>query len=252
MSSLAIYIPAYNVGHTLPRVLERIPQVIYPIITEILIVDNASNDNTYITAVGWKNKLKKINIIQHKENKGYGGSQKIAYLHCIEKGYDYVVMLHGDAQYAPEFIPQLQKKIEETKADLVFGSRIKGKPLQGGMPIWRYIGNRILTIMENIILQTDLSEFHSGYRIYRLAALKNIPFERCSNNYYFDSEILVQMRICGLKIEEIEIPTHYAKDSQSPTVIQTFYYGLAILIILLKYLLHKWHIKKYAVFDVLM
>ena len=250
MPSLAIYIPAYNVGHTLPRVLERIPKELSPFIKEILIVDNASTDNTYITAVQWKDKLKNMNIIQNKENKGYGGSQKIAYQHCIDKGYDYVVMLHGDAQYAPEFIPQLLNKIQQTKADLVFGSRIKGKPLQGGMTVWRFMGNRFLTAMENWILKTNLSEFHSGNRLYSIIALKKLPFRRCSNNYYFDSEILIQMRIANMKIEEVEIPTHYAKDSQSPTVRQSFHYGFAIMVILGKYLLHKWNVRKFEVFEI--
>src|SRR3989338_5386166 len=162
MTSIVIYIPAYNVGHTLPRVLERIPEELSPIVKEILIVDNASTDNTYITAVQWKDKLKNITIIQNQTNQGYGGSQKIAYQHCIEKGYDYVVMLHGDAQYAPEFIPQLLEKAQQSNADLVFGSRIKGKPLQGGMPLWRYAGNRFLTWLENTVLDMNLSEFHSG------------------------------------------------------------------------------------------
>lgn len=251
MSSLAIYIPAYNVGHTLPRVLERIPKELLLSIKEILIVDNASTDNTYITAVEWKNKLKNITIIQNTENKGYGGSQKIAYNHCIERGYDYVVMLHGDAQYAPEFIPQLLENAQQSNADLVFGSRIKGKPLEGGMPLWRYAGNRFLTLLENTILDMHLSEFHSGYRLYKVSALKIIPFYKCSDNYYFDSQILIQMRLADMKIEEVEIPTHYAKDSQSPTILQTFHYGWAILLILGEYLLHKWNIRKSCVFNTL-
>ena len=252
MQKFAIYIPAYNVGYTLPRVLERIPKEIYPQIKEILIVDNASTDNTYITALEWKKKkrFQNFQIIKNQQNKGYGGSQKIAYQYCKEKGYDYVVMLHGDAQYAPEFIPHLLKKAEETNADLVFGSRIKGNPLQGGMPIWRFMGNRFLTWLENSILNMHLSEFHSGYRLYKVAALNKIPFERCSDNYYFDSQILIQMRLADMKIEEVEIPTHYAKDSQSPTIMQTAGYAGAIIMILGKYLLHKYRIKKSFIFDV--
>lgn len=254
MTSLAIYIPAYNVGYTLPRVLERIPKELSSSIKEILIVDNASTDNTYITAVEWKKKHKNIfqnvHIIKNQENKGYGGSQKIAYQYCIGKGYDYVVMLHGDAQYAPEFILQLLEKAKETNADLVFGSRMKGNPLQGGMPVWRFAGNNLLTWIENVVLDMELSEFHSGYSLYKVEALKRIPFIHCSDNYFFDSQILIQMRLANMKIEEVEIPTYYAKDTQSPTVVQTAQYAFSILAILGRYILHKYNIKKSKIFDI--
>lgn len=242
MTKIAIFIPAYNVGLTIATVLDRIPASLKKEVKEIFIIDNNSKDNTVITALEHKekNNLHNLKVIQNKENKGYGGSQKIAYRYAIEQGYDVVVMLHGDAQYAPEFIPQLLEPIIHGTADLVFGSRINGDPLKGGMPYWRYGGNRIMTAIENIVLGTHLSEFHSGYRVYRCSALRKIPFELCSNDYYFDSQILVQFIAAKMKIQEAPIPTYYGKESKSPTVYQTFDYCGRTLLILLQYIIHTW------------
>ncbi len=242
MTKIAIFIPAYNVGLTIATVLDRIPSSLKKEVAEIFIIDNNSKDNTVITALEYKekNNLHNVKIIRNKENKGYGGSQKIAYQHAIDQKYDVVVMLHGDAQYAPEFIPQLLEPILHGNADLVFGSRLQGDPLKGGMPFWRYLGNKGMTVIENFILGTKLSEFHSGYRVYSCKALEKIPFHLCSNDYYFDSQILVQFIAAGMKINEIPIPTYYGKESKSPSVYQTVDYCFRTLLTLFGYIIHKW------------
>lgn len=251
---LAIYIPAYNAAHTVALVLDRIPAEIKDKVQEIFIVDNASVDSTYLTIVGYKVVNKeiepKLTYIKNEKNLNYGGSQKLAYRYCIDKGYDAVVMLHGDAQYAPEEIPKLLEPIEKGEADLVYGSRIAGHPIKGGMALWRYFGNRVLTIIENIVLGLNLSEFHSGYRIYSCKALEKIPFDKCSDDMHFDSEILIQFRLAGLRIAEKPIPTHYGKESHSPGFFHMVRYGLNILWNLCGYLLHKWGIKKQEKFEV--
>ena len=251
---LAIYIPAYNAAHTIAQVLDRIPEEIKEKVEEIFVIDNASVDSTYLTMVGYKvvnNKLEpKINYIKNEKNLNYGGSQKKAYQYAIDKGYDAIVMLHGDAQYAPEEIPKLLEPIEKGEADLVYGSRIAGDPLKGGMALWRYFGNRVLTIIENIVLGLNLSEFHSGYRIYSCKALQKIPFELCSDDMHFDSEILIQFKLAALRIAERPIPTHYGKESHSPGFFHMVRYGLHILSNLLMYLLHKWNLKRQAKFEV--
>lgn len=249
---IAIFIPAYNAATTIPLVIDRIPEQIKKEVKEIFVIDNASPDNTYLTVIGYK-QLKEINnlsVIRNDINKGYGGSQKIAYEYAIEKGYDAIVMLHGDAQYAPEKLPALLEAMKENNADLVFGSRIQGNPLKGGMPLWRFIGNRALTFFQNRVLGTNFSEFHSGYRVYDCNALKKIPFNLCSDNYHFDTEIFVQCVINNLKIMEVTIPTHYGPESKSPSVKQTVNYCMNVVKTMFKYLLHKRGIKKLEMFEV--
>ncbi|HLC46441.1 MAG TPA: glycosyltransferase family 2 protein [Candidatus Nanoarchaeia archaeon] len=249
---IAIFIPVYNAAKTLPIVIDRIPERIKKKVKEIIVIDNASPDNTYLIAVGYKHKkkLSNLNIIKNQKNLGYGGSQKVAYKYVIKRGYDIVVMLHGDAQYAPEFIPQLLEPLENDEADLVFGSRIKGEPLKGGMPVYKYIGNRILTFIENLVLKMDLSEYHSGYRIFNVQALKKVPFNHCSDDYLFDTDILIQFRIMDLRIKEKPIPTHYGEESHSPSMMQLVRYSYNIMSSLGYYLLHKWGIKTIKKFDI--
>jgi len=237
---ILVFIPAYNAASTLPLVIDRIPESIKKKV-KIIVIDNASPDNTYLTAIGYKEDrgLSNLEIIRNEQNRGYGGSQKRAYQYSIDNGFDIVVMLHGDAQYAPEYMQTLLEPVEKGQADLVFGSRMRGEPLKGGMPVWRFIGNRVLTMIENKVLDLNLSEFHSGYRVYSVEALKKIPFQRCSNDYHFDTDIFIQLKIGGFRIAEQPIPTHYDKRSRSPTVWETFNYSFNILKAMLEYLLHK-------------
>lgn len=246
---IAIYIPTYNAGHTLPIVLDRIPEDVKSRVKEIFIVDNASPDNTYLIGVGYKNEkgLHNLSIYKNETNLGYGGSQKVAYRYAIEKGYDVVVMLHGDAQYAPEKISYLLEPLENEEADMVFGSRIAGLPLSGGMPLHRFLGNKFLTALQNYVLDWDLSEYHSGFRVYSCAALRQIPFQSCSDFYHFDTEILVQFKLKGLRVVERPIPTHYGTER---SYVNIWRYGFDILYTLIEYLLHKKGIRRVKKFGI--
>lgn len=239
------YIPVYNGAATIPGVIDRIPQSMMEKIDEIFIVDNASEDNTHLVGIGYAHSkgLKNLKVYRAEVNGGYGGSQKVAYRYAIDNGFDVVVMLHGDGQYAPERMEYLLEPIFQGKADHVFGSRITGDPRKGGMPIHRYLGNRFLTTVENWILSWNLSEYHSGYRIYTTEALKRIPFERCSNEYHFDSQILVQVRLAGLRVVERTIPTFYGSEKCYVPLVK---YGLDVLKTMGEYLMHKWGIKRSA------
>src|SRR5262249_49701874 len=152
-----------------------------------------------------------LTVLFNPINQGYGGNQKIGYYYALRKGFDFVVLLHGDGQYAPEYLPGLIRPLKDGAADACFGSRmmIRGGALKGGMPLYKFFGNKILTWFENRMLRTSLTEFHSGYRAYGVAALKQIPFELNTNDFHFDTEIIVQFVIAGLRIVEVPIPTYY-------------------------------------------
>ena len=247
---IAIFIPTYNAAKTLPLVLDRIPEEIKKEVNEIFVADDESKDNTYLVGVGYKNykKLPNLKIYHHKKNKGYGGNQKWAYEYCIKKNFDIVVMLHGDAQYSPEKIPDLLKPFydSEEKIGMVFGSGMKGDPLRGGMPFYKFLGNKFLTKIENLVLNLNLSEYHSGYRAYNIGALKDIPFHLCSNDFHFDTEIIIQLKLKKYPILETTIPTYYGNEKCN---VKIFKYGFNILNSLLRYLLHKYNIKKRNMFE---
>lgn len=246
---IAIYIPAYNAGRTLPVVLDRIPQDVKSRVEEIFIVDNASPDNTYLIAVGYKTEkgTHNLNIIRNKSNLGYGGSQKVAYRYAVDKGYDVVVMLHGDAQYAPEKIAYLLEPFDQGEADMVFGSRMAGLPLEGGMPLHRFLGNKFLTAVQNYVLDWNLSEYHSGFRVFSCAALNKVPFHLCSDDYHFDTEILVQFKLKGLRVVERPIPTHYGTER---SYVNVWRYGFDILYVMTEYIFHQRGVRRVDKFDI--
>ena len=246
---VAIFIPAYNAAKTLPIVIDRIPEAVKKNASEIFIVDDASVDNTYLIGVGYQaiKQLPNLKRYRNEKNKGYGGNQKFAYRYAIENGFDIVVMLHGDAQYAPEKISYLLEPFEKEEADMVFGSRMSGNPLKGGMPLHKFIGNKFLTGIANLILKTNLSEYHSGYRVYSCDALKKVPFEKCSNDFHFDTEIIIQFRIKGLRIAERPIPTYYGDERCYVNVVT---YGLNVLRSLLEYWFHAKGIRKYEKYSI--
>jgi glycosyltransferase involved in cell wall biosynthesis len=243
LKRFAIYIPAYNAALTLPRVLERIPAKIRGDVKEILVIDNNSADNTHMIALEVKKEkdIHNLQVIRNERNEGYGGSQKIAYQYCIDKGYDGVVMLHGDAQYAPELMENLLEPVINGEADMVFGSRFTGDPLKGGMPIIRYLGNRFLTTVQNLLLGTSLSEFHSGYRVYATSALKSIPFQRFSSDYHFDTEIIIALADKKQRIKELPIPTHYGDEEN---YVNVWKYGTDVLVTTFSYFLHRHGIRR--------
>jgi hypothetical protein len=152
------------------------------------------------------------------------------------KGYDIAVLLHGDVQYAPEKIPELIKPLLRDKADLVMGSRMRGHPLKGGMPFWKFLGNKFLTAVENLVLCMNLSEYHSGFRAYSLKALKKVPYRRLTNDFHFDTQILIEFKKRALRIKEIPIPTHYGPESHQVNFLTSLRYGFSILTTLWAYL----------------
>jgi len=238
---LAIFVIAYESVATLISAMERIPAEIKEKCEEIYVIDDASPDNGYYAALGYKHlhNIKKLNVFRNKNNLGYGGNQKKGYNYALGKNYDVVVMLHGDVQYAPEKIPELIKPLENGTADMVIGSRILGRPIKQGMPIWKYIGNRFLTLVENKVLGLNLSEYHSGFRAYSLDALRKVPFNLFTNNYHFDTEMIIHFKDKNLRIAEIPIPTHYGPESHQISAKKSFFYGLNILQLLWNYKFKK-------------
>ena len=214
---IAILIVAYNAASTLLTVLKRITPNVWRNVSEVVILDDASGDATYEAAVGLKTllNLPKLTVIKQPKNLGYGGNQKAGYRYLIERGMDCVVLLHGDGQYAPEILSHLYAPLVRGEADAVFGSRMMrayGGPLKGGMPLYKYVGNRILTTMENWALGLKLTEFHSGYRAYSLAALKRIEMGKMADGFHFDTEIIIKLRHQGFRIKEVAIPTYYGDE----------------------------------------
>lgn len=249
---VAIFIISYQAVRTLVSAIERIPDKIKRECEEIYVFDDCSNDNTYYAGLGYKyeKSMKKLNIYKNKINLGYGGNQKIGYNYAIKKDYDIVVMLHGDVQYAPEKIPNLIEPLLKNEADAVFGSRFLGNPIKGGMPLWKFVGNRFLTYIENMVLGLNLSEFHSGFRAYNCSSLKKIPFNLCADDYYFDTDIVIQMKLKGMKIKEIPIPTHYGMDSHQISFSKSIEYGLNIFKSLLQFILMRRGLIKIRKFDI--
>ena len=213
---IGILVVAYNAAGTLAGVLDRIPKDFRSRIHEVLVCDDASGDSTYLVGLGYKQLSPDLplTIVRHPRNLGYGGNQKAGYRMAIEHGLDIVVLLHGDGQYAPECLPDLVGPLERNECDAVFGSRMMDgrAALRGGMPRYKYLGNRILTRFENACLGTGFSEFHSGYRAYRVAALKAVPFDRNTDDFNFDTQIIIQLHDAGKRIVEVPIPTYYGDE----------------------------------------
>jgi 2-polyprenyl-3-methyl-5-hydroxy-6-metoxy-1,4-benzoquinol methylase len=213
---IGIVVVAYNAVSTLAHVLDRIPADFRSRIEEVLVCDDASQDSTYLVGLGYKQVVTDLplTIVRHPSNLGYGGNQKAAYKLAIERGLDIVVLLHGDGQYAPESLPQIVAPLERGECDAVFGSRmmVKGQARKGGMPLYKYVGNRILTRFENRVLGTSLSEFHSGYRAYSVKALRGLDLERNSDGFNFDTQIIIQLIDAGKHIVEVAIPTYYGDE----------------------------------------
>jgi 2-polyprenyl-3-methyl-5-hydroxy-6-metoxy-1,4-benzoquinol methylase len=198
-------------------VLERIPSSLFEgYDCEVLVVDDASTDRTLAIGRTWQaaHPERRVTVLRNEYNQGYGGNQKVGYRYAIREGFDYVAMVHGDGQYAPEELPRLLEPLLKGEADVVLGSRMleAGQARRGGMPLYKWLGNRILTSMQNALLGSRLSEFHSGYRIYRVAALARLPFALNTNGFHFDSEILIQFLNAGLRIVELPIPTYYGDE----------------------------------------
>jgi glycosyltransferase involved in cell wall biosynthesis len=232
---IGILIVAYNAQETLTKVLDRIPSDFVKQIDAILVCDDASTDDTHKVGLSYQIKSQlPLTIVRHEINLGYGGNQKTGYQWALEKNLDLVVLLHGDGQYAPEFLPQMVEPIVSGRADVVFGSRMitQGGARQGGMPLYKFVGNKILTTLQNRLAKVSLTEWHSGYRAYSVASLRKINFLKNSDYFDFDSQIILQMIGARQRIVEIEIPTFYGDEISRVNGIK---YGIKILIHTLKF-----------------
>src|SRR5579872_5027656 len=217
---LLIFVVAYHAQTTIENVIGRIPEALNDdFAVEILIIDDGSADDTFAVSHGLKgvnSERFEITVLYNPVNQGYGGNQKIGYHYAIEKGFDYVALLHGDGQYAPECLPDLVRLLRDAPIGVgaVFGSRMikPRQALKGGMPFYKFVGNRILSTIQNRLLGTGLSEFHSGYRVYATRALRQIPFERNTNDFHFDTEIIIQLTFAKQRIIEHPIPTYYGDE----------------------------------------
>jgi methionine biosynthesis protein MetW len=216
MKKIGILVVAYNAASTLAQVLDRIPVEFRSNIHEVLIGDDHSQDSTYLVGLGYQQTATDLplTIVRHPQNLGYGGNQKWGYQYALDHGWDVVVLLHGDGQYAPELLPAMIEPIVAGEAEAVFGSRImnRGEARRGGMPAYKYLGNRILTTFQNTVVGTELTEWHSGYRAYDVHALGKLPLEDNADGFNFDTEIIIQLHEAGFRIAEIPIPTYYGDE----------------------------------------
>jgi len=227
-----IVLPAYNAARTLMRTLEEIPPGYRQ---NIILVDDASSDNTVEVA-----RNAGLAVIVHEHNQGYGGNQKTCYLESLRHGADLIVMLHPDHQYDAKVIPQLIRPILEGEAWAVFGSRmLGGRPLEGGMPWWKYVANVLLTALANIVFQRYLTEIHSGFRAYSREFLETVRFTENSNDFIFDTEIIAQGMMCRLPFQEVPITTRYFPEASSINFWRSVVYGFGILTVLAQYSFHR-------------
>jgi 2-polyprenyl-3-methyl-5-hydroxy-6-metoxy-1,4-benzoquinol methylase len=213
---IGVLVVAYNAASTLAQVLDRIPKEFRRRITDVFVCDDASQDATYLVGLGYQQIIDDLplKIVRHPTNLGYGGNQKAGYRLAIKHDLDIIVLLHGDGQYAPECLEEIVAPLERGECEAVLGSRmmVKGEARKGGMPLYKYVGNKILTRFENQMLGTELNEFHSGYRAYSVKALSMLPFEENSDGFDFDTQIIIQLVDAGKRIVEIPIPTYYGDE----------------------------------------
>jgi len=211
---VAIFVVAYNAEAHIRETLRRIPEDLLPHLTSIYVIDDRSADRTTEVASRLKAEIPMLDVFTTPVNQGYGGNQKLGFTYAVRQRFDVVVLLHGDGQYAPEMLPGIIAPFAHPETAAVFGSRMmsRGGALRGGMPMYKYVGNRILTAIENRLLDADLTEFHSGYRAYRVSALAQLPFRYNTNDFHFDTEIIIQLLARKMKIVEVPIPTYYGDE----------------------------------------
>lgn len=222
-------LPAYNAALTLKQTVDSIP---HGVVDDILVVDDFSRDATaeVASAMG-------LTVIRHDRNRGYGGNQKTCYAEALARGADIVVMLHPDYQYSPKLLPALAWLVASGEFDIALGSRILGSqhPIQGGMPVWKYVANRVLTLTENALLRSKLSEFHTGYRAFSRASLETIAWQQNSDDFVFDNQILAQALSLNLRIGELSCPAKYFEEASTINFRRSLTYGLGCLGVAWKY-----------------
>jgi glycosyltransferase involved in cell wall biosynthesis len=239
---VVVVMPAYNAAKTLRITYQDIP---HQQVDGIILVDDGSTDETLAIA-----RELNLTVFVHARNFGYGANQKTCYAEALKDGADIVVMLHPDYQYDPKLLPELVAPIENGVADIVLGSRfLLGNAMKQGMPWWKYVSNRFLTKLENLVLGLRLSEYHTGYRAYSRQALEELPFQLDSDKFVFDQEILVQAAHRDLRIQEVPVPTKYFPEASSASFVASSIYGLSILLLLGRYLLHRTGLVKQKQFE---
>ncbi len=230
---VVVVLPAYNAERTLEKTYAEIP---FDIVDEVVLVDDHSRDNTSALA----QKIGIRHVIRHEKNKGYGGNQKTCYAKALELNADIVVMLHPDYQYTPLLIHSMVAVIANDLYPVVFGSRILGKgALRGGMPMYKYVANRFLTLFQNLLLNQKLSEYHTGYRAFSGKVLRSLNLQANSDDFIFDNEMIAQIFAKGFEIGEITCPTKYFEEASSINFKRSAIYGLGVLRVSIRYRLHK-------------
>jgi glycosyltransferase involved in cell wall biosynthesis len=240
---VVVVLPAYRAALTLERTYQEIP---FDLVDEVVLVDDASPDDTVQVAkdLGIKH------VIRHDKNKGYGGNQKTCYNKALELGGDIIIMLHPDYQYTPKLLVAMISIIGNDVYPVVFGSRILGKgALKGGMPMYKYVANRFLTLTQNILLGQKLSEYHTGYRAYSAEVLRAVNFNLCNDDFVFDNEIVAQIFWKNYDIAEVTCPTKYFEEASSINFSRSMQYGLGVLRVSLLYRLAKWGIFKWKLLN---
>ncbi len=242
LKKIIAIMPAYNAERTIAKTYRDIPN---GSIDEVILVDDASTDNTVEVA-----KNLGITVLCHSENKGYGKNQKTCYDAALERGADIVIMIHPDYQYDSRVIPYATGFLSTGICDVILGSRIRTRKetLTSGMPLYKYISNRFLTIIENLILGQNLGDFHSGFRVYTREVLEKIPYSHNSNDFVFDTEFLAQTVYYGFRIGDIPIPTRYFDEASSINFIKSGKYGLQTLLVMAKYLIQKTGLFNFKIF----
>lgn len=236
-----VILPAYNAARTLERTVAEIPR---EIVDEVILTDDASRDDTAALA----RSLGLVTLV-HEKNRGYGGNQKTCYAEALRRGADIVVMLHPDYQYSPRLVAAMAAMIASGHYEAVLASRILGRgALKGGMPLYKYVANRFLTLAENVLLGLKLSEYHSGYRAFSAGLLRRLALERCSDDFVFDNEMLALTAWDGAEIGEISCPTRYFAEASSINFRRSVVYGLGVLRTAVAYRLARWGWRRDALF----
>jgi glycosyltransferase involved in cell wall biosynthesis len=229
---VVVVMPAFNAARTLEMTYQELP---HDRVSLVILVDDGSSDQTIEIA-----RRLNLRIFMHKQNYGYGANQKTCYTEALKAKADIIVMVHPDYQYDPTLLPELIRPIEEGKADVVLGSRLMGKsPMSQGMPWWKYVSNRFLTALENWVFGLKLSEYHTGYRAYKSTVLESVNLMMNSDKFVFDQEIIAQMVNGGFRIDEVPVPTRYFREASSASFVNSCIYGLSILVVLVRYGLHR-------------
>lgn len=237
-----VVLPAYNAAKTLERTIREVPE---GLVDEFLLVDDASGDDTVAEA-----ERLGVPCIVHPRNRGYGGNQKTCYAEALRRGADIVVMLHPDYQYTPKLIGAMSWLVASGEFDVVLGSRILGAgALKGGMPRYKYVANRALTAIENIMLGVKLSEYHTGYRAFSRRVLESLPLEEASDDFVFDNQMLAQAVAFGFQIGEISCPTKYFPEASSINFRRSVIYGFGVLGTAARFRMHRWGLRRDSLFE---